>query len=194
MVNYDSDKLNYYNTKQQNSMNTTNYSHQILIILIIIASPTQASEPLWITETTSTDEIVAALSLPSNSNELYRDIVDIVDKHPKVAVQINFEYDESALNQRAKTLLGKLGRIFQGKLSDAVLILAGHADSTGPATYNLGLSLERATAVKTYLTSKYYLPEARLILKAYGEDKPIATNLTDEGRAKNRRVEFIRVK
>jgi OOP family OmpA-OmpF porin len=82
--------------------------------------------------------------------------------------------------------------VFQGELSDAVL--AGHADSTGTATYNLGLSLKRATAVQTFLINKYYIQEARFILKAYGEDKPIATNLTDEGRAKNRRVEFIRVK
>jgi len=175
-------------------MKTTNYYKSILISAIIITSPIQASEPLWITETTSPDEIVAALSLPSNPNEIYRDIVDIVDKHPKVAIQINFEYDSSALNPRAKTLLGKLGRIFQGELGEAVFILAGHADSTGPATYNLGLSLKRASAVQTLLTNKYYIQAARIILKAYGEDKPIATNLTDEGRAKNRRVEFIRVK
>jgi outer membrane protein OmpA-like peptidoglycan-associated protein len=166
----------------------------MIAILIIIASPIQASEPLWITKATSTDEIVAALTLPSNPNDLYRDIVDIVDKHPKVAIQINFEYDSPALNQRAKTLLGKLGRVFLGELSEAVFILAGHADSMGPATYNLDLSLKRATAVQTFLINKYYIQEARFILKAYGEDKPIATNLTDEGRAKNRRVEFIRVK
>jgi outer membrane protein OmpA-like peptidoglycan-associated protein len=179
-------------------MNTTNWInyHSILlsVVLLIVAFPVQATEPLWITETTSADEIVAALTLPSNPNELYRDIVDIVDKHPKIAIQINFEYDSSALKQRAKTLLGKLGRVFQGELSEAVFILAGHADSTGAATYNLSLSLKRATAVQTFLINKYYLQEVRLILKAYGENKPIATNLTIEGRAKNRRVEFIRVK
>ena len=113
---------------------------------------------------------------------------------PKVAVQINFAYDSSELNSTAKMLLGKLGRVFQGELSEAVFILAGHTDSKGSATYNLGLSLRRAKAVQSFLINKYYLPEARLILKAYGEDKPIATNLTNEGRAKNRRVEFIRVK
>ncbi len=173
---------------------TTNWYNTILISAIIIASPTQASEPLWITENTSTDEIVAALRLPSNPNKIYRDIVDIVDKHPKIAIQIKFEYDSSELNQRAKSILGKIGRIFQGELAEAVFILAGHADSTGAATYNLGLSLKRARAVQSLLTNKYYIQERRLILKAYGEDKPIATNLTDEGRAKNRRVEFIRVK
>jgi len=175
-------------------MKTTNWYNTILISAIIIASPIQASEPLWITESTSPDEIVAALSLPSNPKQIYRDIVDIVDKHPKIVIQIKFEYDSSTLNQRAKSILGKIGRIFQGELAEAVFILAGHADSTGAATYNLGLSLKRATAVQSLLTNKYYIQAARLILKAYGEEKPIDTNLTNQGRAKNRRVEFIRVK
>ncbi|RKZ72992.1 MAG: hypothetical protein DRQ57_15840 [Gammaproteobacteria bacterium] len=78
----------------------------------------------------------------SNPDELYRDIIDIVDKHPKVAIPIHFDYNSSELKQRAKTLLGKLGRVFQGELSEAVFILAGHADSKGSANYNLGLSLK----------------------------------------------------
>ncbi|RKZ35449.1 MAG: hypothetical protein DRQ41_15925 [Gammaproteobacteria bacterium] len=113
-------------------------------------------------------------------------MIDIVDKHPKVAIPIHFDYNSSELKQRAKTLLGKLGRVFQGELSEAVFILAGHADSKGSANYNLGLSLKRATAVQTFLIDKYYLQKTRLILKAYGEIKPIATNLTVEGRTQNR--------
>ncbi len=70
--------------------------------------------------------------------------------------------------------------------TEAVFILAGHADSKGSANYNLGLSLKRATAVQTFLSDKYYLQKTRLILKAYGEIKPIATNLTVEGRTQNR--------
>jgi len=176
-------------------MKTVSYlNYSAVLILLIIVSPVQATEPLWITENTSTDEIVAALTLPSNPDELSRDIVDIVDKHPKVAIQINFESDSSNLNSIAKTLLGKLARVFQGELSEAVFILAGHTDSKGSAAYNLGLSLRRASSVQSFFLKKYYLSEARLIMKAYGEDKPIATNSTNEGRAKNRRVEFIRVK
>ncbi len=164
------------------------------ILLIITATTTQASEePYWITETSSVDDIIAALRLPS-SGKIYRDIVDIVDKHPKVAMQINFAYDSSKLNKPAKKLLKKLGRIFIGELSTADFILAGHTDSTGRSSYNLYLSQRRATSVQNYLITKYYIPESRLLLKAYGEHKPIASNLTVEGQAKNRRVEFIRVK
>jgi len=176
-----------YNMKTQNWFN---YSS----LLILFTFPVQATEPLWITENTSANEITAALTLPSNPDEVYRYIVDIVDKHPKVAVQINFAYDSSKLNKTAKTLLGKLGRVFIGKLSNAVFILAGHTDSKGSETYNLGLSLRRASSVQSYFINKYRISETRLILKAYGEDKPIATNITAEGRTKNRRVEFIRVR
>ena len=109
-------------------------------------------------------------------------------------MQINFAYDSSKLNNPAKKLLNKLGRIFIGHLSATDFILAGHTDSTGRASYNLYLSQRRATSVQNYLITKYYIPESRLQLKAYGEDKPIASNLTIEGQAKNRRVEFIRVK
>ena len=166
----------------------------ISAILLIITATTQASEePYWITETSSVDDIIAALRLPP-SGKIYRDIVDIVDKHPKVAMQINFAYDSSKLNKPAKKLLNKLGRIFIGYLSTADFILAGHTDSTGRASYNLYLSQRRTTSVQNYLITKYYIPESRLLLKAYGEHKPIASNLTVEGRAKNRRVEFIRVK
>ncbi len=166
----------------------------ITAILLITTATTQASEePYWITETSSSDEIIAALRLPP-SGKIYRDIVDIVDKHPKVAIQINFAYDSSKLNKRAKRLLKKIGRIFIGYLSTADFILAGHTDSTGSSSYNLGLSERRATSVQNYLTTKYYIPKKRLLVKAYGEHKPIASNLTLEGQAKNRRVEFIRVK
>ena len=64
-------------------MKIINWFHYSSFLLLIILSPVQATEPLWITENTSADEIVAALTLPSNPDKIYRDIVDIVDKHPK---------------------------------------------------------------------------------------------------------------
>ena len=67
--------------------------------------------------------------------------------------------------------------------------VAGYTDSKGADAYNLKLSGERAESVRAYLVSKG-VPAASLIAKVYGEANPIATNDTDAGRAKNRRVEF----
>ena len=66
----------------------------------------------------------------------------------------------------------------------------GHTDSTGSEEYNLGLSQRRSGAVQDYLISQG-ISEDRLTMEGKGETEPIASNDTKEGRAQNRRIEFI---
>jgi outer membrane protein OmpA-like peptidoglycan-associated protein len=68
--------------------------------------------------------------------------------------------------------------------------IVGHTDSTGAAEYNQQLSVRRAQSVASYLQSQGVLPE-RLLVRGMGEDSPVASNDTPEGRALNRRVEII---
>lgn len=77
---------------------------------------------------------------------------------------------------------------------DAVILVEGHADSVGRAVFNQELSERRAKAVVDYLTSAHGIPQHRLTMRGFGETKPIETNATAEGRAMNRRVEFVRLK
>jgi outer membrane protein OmpA-like peptidoglycan-associated protein len=72
------------------------------------------------------------------------------------------------------------------------LQVTGYTDSIGSETHNLRLSKARAEAVAAYLTSKGVASD-RLTTIGYGSSKPVATNTTEEGRAQNRRVEFILV-
>lgn len=72
---------------------------------------------------------------------------------------------------------------------DAIEI-AGHTDSTGPHDLNMRLSRDRTRAVRSYLVSHGIKPE-RLRANGYGPDRPIADNGSEEGRAQNRRVEFL---
>ena len=65
----------------------------------------------------------------------------------------------------------------------------GHADSTGPATYNQTLSERRAQAVMNYLIKKG-VDQKRFVARGFGENHPVAPNATREGRQKNRRVEL----
>ena len=67
----------------------------------------------------------------------------------------------------------------------------GHADSTGPADYNQGLSERRAQSVKDRLMKDFNVSGDRISTEGYGENKPVADNSTREGRAKNRRAEII---
>jgi len=70
-------------------------------------------------------------------------------------------------------------------------LIAGHTDNTGDFDANLKLSTERAQAVTNELVTKYGVKSEQL--KAYGDGQtsPVATNKTDEGKAKNRRVEIV---
>jgi outer membrane protein OmpA-like peptidoglycan-associated protein len=69
------------------------------------------------------------------------------------------------------------------------LLVEGHTDDIGSDKFNLVLSERRAVAVETYLISKG-IDADRIIIKSYGESRPIASNKTPEGRSQNRRVEF----
>ena len=71
--------------------------------------------------------------------------------------------------------------------------IQGHTDSIGDAAYNQGLSEKRAKAIMDYLAS-HGIASYRLSAKGYGETLPIASNDTEEGRAKNRRVQLRRIR
>ena len=68
--------------------------------------------------------------------------------------------------------------------------IGGHTDSGGSERANLKISEKRALSVKKYLEDKYNISSDRMTVKGYGSSKPIADNKTQEGRAKNRRVEI----
>lgn len=89
--------------------------------------------------------------------------------------------DNKAILDQAVTLLNKV--------SGVKLNVGGHTDSTGNAASNKALSQRRAQAVVDYLTSKG-VDASKLVAQGYGSDQPVAENTTDEGRFKNRRIEF----
>ncbi|KFF27077.1 OmpA family protein [Chryseobacterium vrystaatense] len=101
---------------------------------------------------------------------------------------VNFAFDSSNLTSAAQTNLNKLAQVLVDN-PDTNINIYGHTDSKGADSYNLSLSQRRADAVKAYLSGKG-IASSRMMTKGEGESMPVATNDTDEGRAKNRRVEF----
>ena len=73
---------------------------------------------------------------------------------------------------------------------DIKVEIGGHTDGSGSEKANLKLSEKRAQSAKKYIEDKFNIAGDRMKVKGYGESKPIADNNTNEGRAKNRRVEF----
>ena len=101
---------------------------------------------------------------------------------------VRFDTNKSTLTATAKTNLDKLVAVFN-EYPDTNIIIYGYTDSTGNDAINKPLSEQRAAAVRSYLTSKG-LSNARFMTIGMGEEDPIASNETIEGRSENRRVEF----
>ena len=102
---------------------------------------------------------------------------------------IFFDYDKSVLLQQSYYELQQLLALLKSHPTMRIEV-RGHTDGHGSLDYNQRLSENRAKAVVDYLVSKGVDPK-RLHYKGFGKTQPIDTNATEEGRARNRRVEFV---
>ncbi|MEJ2055120.1 MAG: OmpA family protein [Calditrichaceae bacterium] len=105
---------------------------------------------------------------------------------------VNFASGSATLTTNAKRILDKAVEVLK-KNPDMELEIRGYTDNTGSYQGNVNISRRRAESVKAYLVLNGIYP-TRLIVKGMGPENPIAPNTTAEGRAKNRRIEFYRVK
>jgi outer membrane protein OmpA-like peptidoglycan-associated protein len=101
---------------------------------------------------------------------------------------VTFETNSASLNPNFFEVLDSVALVLNEYKSTLVTV-AGYTDSTGPADYNQKLSERRATTVALYLHSRG-VAQQRLASIGHGENQPVASNATAEGRAKNRRVEI----
>lgn len=101
---------------------------------------------------------------------------------------IYFDFDKATLRPQS---IEELDHLYQFLVNNptAIIEISAHTDRIGSYEYNINLSKRRAQAVVDYLINKG-IDSKRLIAKGYGFTKPLATNLTEEGRQLNRRVEF----
>jgi OOP family OmpA-OmpF porin len=100
-----------------------------------------------------------------------------------------FDFDKSEVKSESLPLLDHIAKIMNDNPKMKVQI-EGHTDSKGSVEYNQGLSERRANAIKSSLVKRTMVDAGRLNAVGFGESKPIATNDTDAGRAKNRRVDL----
>jgi OOP family OmpA-OmpF porin len=104
-----------------------------------------------------------------------------------VRLNVEFEFNKDTVLAVYGDQLDAIAAAMKAQ-DDIDLVLEGHTDSRGADQYNMSLSDRRAKAVKAKLVEDYGIPAARISAVGYGETQPIATNETDEGRARNRRV------
>jgi outer membrane protein OmpA-like peptidoglycan-associated protein len=108
-----------------------------------------------------------------------------------VTYGILFDTDSDRLKPESAPVIKSIARGLETN-PNLKLVIEGHTDSVGSADHNLDLSKRRAEAVKAVLVSQFKVDAARLTTAGLGATKPIGSNDTPQGRAQNRRVEFVR--
>jgi OmpA-OmpF porin, OOP family len=117
---------------------------------------------------------------------------DEINKSGHVAIYgIHFDSGRAAILPESEGILGEIVKLMKQN-PDLKLRVEGHTDTMGVPSANQALSEKRAQAVVAWLTT-HGVEAARLSAKGFGQDKPIADNSTQDGRAKNRRVELAKM-
>ena len=117
--------------------------------------------------------------------------IEVATIAPNATITLNnvfFDFDKSLLKSESGPELDRMVDLLQ-KESTMQIEISGHTDSMGSDSYNMALSERRAKTVVAYFV-RSGIPKKRLKVKFYGEKNPVDTNETEEGREKNRRVEF----
>ncbi|HUJ29937.1 MAG TPA: OmpA family protein [Candidatus Acidoferrum sp.] len=116
---------------------------------------------------------------------------DEINKTGHVAIYgIHFDTGKATIQQDSTDTLSQIVVLLQQN-ADLKLSVEGHTDNQGQAALNQALSEKRAQAVVAWLTA-HGIDGTRLAAKGWGQMKPVGDNSTDDGRAKNRRVELVK--
>jgi outer membrane protein OmpA-like peptidoglycan-associated protein len=157
----------------------------LFLLAVFLAACSSASRPYILDDERRTPYVSdeeAAREAQQKLDDIERRVAD--GDLPK----IQFQFDSDAITPESYETLDLIAQVILANPKLKVFVLA-HTDSVGTEEYNIDLSERRAKSVKTYLVKAgLYPPFIRY--RGFGFSRPIADNATEEGRAKNRRVEF----
>ena len=166
--------------KRKNSTTT------IIVMLFLLIFSLPALAALTTTQMRENSIRINALELKNVdilSSEAPKEITIVLDER-----SLNFDFDKSNIKPQYYDLLKNIKEFVEQNNYEMTIV--GHTDSIGSNQYNFKLSRRRAESVKAKLL-EFGLAEDRIVgIEAKGEEYPVATNETAEGRLQNRRVEF----
>jgi outer membrane protein OmpA-like peptidoglycan-associated protein len=114
-----------------------------------------------------------------------------LDKNGRAVLYVNFDFNKATIRPDAAPILAQVVKLMRDN-PDLNLAINGHTDNVGLHDYNVRLSQMRAAAVVSFLVAAH-IAGGRLTAGGFGPDQPIADNDTEKGRAKNRRVELVKM-
>ena len=157
-----------------------------LLLLLVFSLPALAVQALTTTQMRENTIRINALEIKNldiTNIEAPKEMTIVLDERA-----LNFDFDKSNVKPEYYDLLKNIKEFVEQNNYEITIV--GHTDSIGSNAYNFKLSRRRAESVKAKLL-EFGLSEDRIVgIEAMGEEQPIATNATKEGRAQNRRVEF----
>ncbi|SFJ42480.1 OmpA family protein [Myroides guanonis] len=122
-----------------------------------------------------------------SSDEILKDL----SEKGKSILYINFEIDKSNLTFEGREAVDEITKVLKSDPS-LKIVIEGHTDNSGDAAHNKNLSTDRAESVMSELISKG-IEKTRLVAKGFGAERPLVANDSEENKAKNRRVELIKI-
>ena len=138
-------------------------------------------------ETVLNASAVSALAGLSTGSDRYR---TLGGNAIALEVNVQFQFDSAVITSAYDSELGVVATTIRDN-SDVRAIVEGHSDSSGDANYNQQLSERRAQAVRDLLVNEYGVASSQVSAVGRGEDMPVASNDSAQGRNSNRRVELI---
>jgi OOP family OmpA-OmpF porin len=119
------------------------------------------------------------------------EMLEALNKSGSVALYINFETGKAVIKPESQTIVTQIAQLLKENPSLKISI-EGHTDNVGTAQANQTLSENRAKAVMNAVTAAG-IDKLRLVAKGWGQTKPVSDNNTEDGKAKNRRVEIVKL-
>jgi outer membrane protein OmpA-like peptidoglycan-associated protein len=180
----ESNKLNYHKAYLDNIVIEEQQDSKMASKLLDMMVENTTSTP----SATNTQNTSTPMNAGSVSSTNTNTIPTVLKGEILVLDKVWFQFNASDLQTESSAQLNKLVLLMQ-KRPNMKILVKGHTSSEGGDDYNMKLSETRAQSVKQYLISQGIVSE-RIASKGFGETQPVATNDTEDGRQRNRRVEF----
>ncbi len=171
-IGYDGEQINVYAIRSKAQGN-----------ILVQYSSTNASAKLNILQQKALTQTISKIT----ADEIIKDLANT----GKSILYINFDTDQSSITTDGKETVNQIAEALN-KDKSLKISIEGHTDNTGDAAHNQKLSTDRANAVMTALINQN-IAKSRLSAKGFGAERPLVANDSEENKAKNRRVELIKV-